>query len=211
VGGYSGTKGKLFTVKFKTISDVKDTKPTLVLEDLKALINDGFATPAKVGSLAFSVVVSKDVAAPPASETQLDVHDTTPPEPFSLQRTRDPRVFDGAWFVVFSTTDKDSGVDYYEAAEVLGGAAPKASDWKRVESPYKLIDQTLQSALFVRAVDHAGNQRLALLPKAEKEKLGSLLYPLIGLGIFVLLLVGLFVVCIMMLRHWLRKRKERQV
>jgi hypothetical protein len=79
--------------------------------------------------------------------------DATPPESFVLQVRSDREVFNGKYYVVFSTTDKQSGLDHYEIAE--GGA------WKRIESPYVVKPRALDDGLQVRAVDKAGNVRVA--------------------------------------------------
>ena len=58
------------------------------------------------------------------------------------------------YFLVFSGIDKQTGIDYYEVKEGQG-------NWKRAEFPYVLEDQTLQGIIEVRAVDKAGNERIA--------------------------------------------------
>jgi hypothetical protein len=61
-------------------------------------------------------------------------------------------VFGGLYYIVFSTVDKQSGVDHYEVFE--NGA------WEKVVSPYKLPDQSLKSEIKVKAIDKAGNERV---------------------------------------------------
>jgi hypothetical protein len=61
-------------------------------------------------------------------------------------------VFDGNYYVVFSTVDKQSGLDHYEIFE--SGA------WKAVSSPYKLRNQSLKGGVQIKAIDKAGNERL---------------------------------------------------
>ncbi|MEN9412965.1 MAG: hypothetical protein RLZZ342_52 [Candidatus Parcubacteria bacterium] len=78
--------------------------------------------------------------------------DATPPESFVLQVRSDREVFNGKYYIVFSTTDKQSGLDHYEIAE--GGA------WKRITSPYVVKPRALDDGVQVRAVDKAGNVRV---------------------------------------------------
>ncbi|GAI25310.1 unnamed protein product, partial [marine sediment metagenome] len=66
--------------------------------------------------------------------------DTTPPEASQLKIGKDPSIFEGKYFLSFVAQDKMSGVDYYEVKE-------GKRDWKRVESPYLLEDQSLSKKL----------------------------------------------------------------
>ena len=75
-------------------------------------------------------------------------------------------MFGGRYYIVFSTTDKESGLDHYEIFE--NGV------WKRITSPYLLKNQSLLGvgAIQVRAIDKAGNTRMgdyspALTPKRQ--------------------------------------------
>ena len=79
--------------------------------------------------------------------------DVTPPEPFTVQVLSTPGVFGGDYYAVFSTTDKQSGIDHYEVLE--------NGIWKRVTDPYKLADQSLKTPVEIKAIDKAGNERIA--------------------------------------------------
>lgn len=95
--------------------------------------------------------------------------DTTPPEPFSIYLERDPAIFGGDYFIVFNTTDKQTGLAGYEVMEeplsefnlFRFGAAE--APWRPATSPYRLRDQTLNSTIRVRATDKAGNEYVATL------------------------------------------------
>ncbi|HUO50785.1 MAG TPA: cohesin domain-containing protein [Candidatus Paceibacterota bacterium] len=115
-------------------------------------LNDGLGTKAHVSIVSGAYTL---VDAPLLTSNQwLDElrQDTTPPEPFTVQVESTSDVFGGAYYAVFSTVDKQSGIDHYEINE--GGA------WKRVTSPYELHDQLLQNGVEVKAVDKAGNERI---------------------------------------------------
>ena len=58
--------------------------------------------------------------------------------------------------MVFSTQDKQSGISHYEVCE--GNFHWLGCDWKKVESPYLIIDQNLGDRIEVKAVDLAGNE-----------------------------------------------------
>jgi len=87
--------------------------------------------------------------------------DSTPPEDFKPEIGRDPAIFEGKYFLSFATIDATSGVDYFEVKE-------GKRDFKRAESPYLLEDQSLESKILVKAVDKAGNERIAeIIPPAK--------------------------------------------
>lgn len=90
--------------------------------------------------------------------------DATLPEPFELQIGKEASVFEGKYFVSFSTKDNPSGIDHYELLEEQQKGLFKPSQpgtWKVVKSPYVLKDQSLKSVIRVKAIDRAGNERIA--------------------------------------------------
>jgi len=90
--------------------------------------------------------------------------DATSPEEFKPEIGKAPAVFEGKYFIAFSTIDKQTGIDYYEILEAdkrgyQRGTIRKA-EWKKGSSPYLLEDQSLRSVIKVKAVDKAGNERI---------------------------------------------------
>ena len=83
------------------------------------------------------------------------------PLPNLHRKYHDPSLFNGQWFAVFSTVDKQTGVkDHYEVAEVPSSQAntPQSQwNWVRAVSPYLIKDQSLNNIIAVRAIDVAGN------------------------------------------------------
>lgn len=67
------------------------------------------------------------------------------------------------YFFLFVAQDKGSGIDYYLIKESAGFIFSKFSPWKKVDSPYILQDQNLQSYIYLKAVDRSGNTRLVFL------------------------------------------------
>src|SRR3989338_54987 len=156
-GGYEGEKGLLFSAVFRAL---REGDGVLEVKDVKALLNDGKGTPARLSLSPFKFIVSKeDPLVPglliPAPE------DIEPPESFKPEIARDHAIFDGKWFLVFATQDKSSGVDHYEIKESRQKIFTLFQKWVPAESPYILSDQELRSFVFVKAVDKAGNERIA--------------------------------------------------
>ncbi len=87
--------------------------------------------------------------------------DTSPPLPIQAAITSEPSLYNGQAILLFSTTDKVSGVDHYDVQE--GG------QWtRRVVSPYILKDQSQNTPLTVWAYDKAGNSISYSLGNAHK-------------------------------------------
>ena len=84
--------------------------------------------------------------------------DSAPPEAFAPTIASDPNVFDGKYFLVFATQDKGSGIKRYEVREGHFGWFRKA------ESPYLLTRQKLDRDIYIKAIDHTGNERVIVVP-----------------------------------------------
>jgi len=117
--------------------------------------------------------------------------DITPPEEFKPEIGQDLMVSEGKYFLSFFTTDKTSGLNYFEVKE-------GRRDFKRTESPYLLEDQSLRSKISVKAVDRAGNERMAEYIPIKKP----LPYWLILSIVIILLIVGWIIFKI------IRKKRE---
>ena len=119
----------------------------------QVLLNDGLGTIAGLSAKGaeFTILPKSFDTAQGKNEWQEELmKDKTPPEVFKIEINQDPSIFDGKYFIVFSTTDKQTGLDYYEVKE-------GESSWQRAASPYLLEDQGLRSIIRVRAVDKANN------------------------------------------------------
>lgn len=117
----------------------------------RVYLHDGLGTPANLSlhGRTLALVDTPTVSGDPwLSEVGAD---KTLPEPFSIDIESTSGTFAGRYFAVFSTTDKQSGLDHYEIWE--SGA------WQRVTSPHVLKDQTLSGGVRIRAIDKAGNVR----------------------------------------------------
>lgn len=89
--------------------------------------------------------------------------DNETPEDFKIFLTKNENIFENSYFIIFSTQDKDSGIDYYEAKE------GKYSLYSKVESPLLLKNQALNRDIYVKAVDKAGNERVVILPSQNQQ------------------------------------------
>lgn len=148
------------------------------IDSAKATRNDGRATPivAQWGSLKVTSVGEA------SSTNPYDYQDTIPPAVFKPQIIQSKYLFDGKYALVFSTQDKESGLDHYEVAEGSG-------DFRQQRSPYLLEDQTLSSIIRVRAIDVAGNERTVTLDPHNKFAGVPLPLPYLVAGFVLLALI----------------------
>jgi len=157
--------------------------------------------------------------------------DKTPPEPFTVEIGRDENIFNGQYFLSFSTVDKQTGIDHYEVLEIspadyalaqgqasvlsritnkILGHGLAGLNWQVATSPYLLQDQTLKNMIKVKAVDKAGNERIVdfidqpLYSSSYTARFGNWIF-WIETAIIVILLALLAIVTIRCHRH---KRKK---
>lgn len=153
----------------------------------KAYLNDGQGTPASLATKGATVTLSP-VALQTENPWLSEVgKDTTPPQPFDVQVESTLGVFGGKYYIVFSTSDKESGLDHFEIAE-LGG-------WKRITSPYLLANQSFLGVgdVQVRAVDKAGNMRLGFYSASStpQRQFSPIDFTPVLIFMIVILLLGL--------------------
>jgi hypothetical protein len=133
-------------------------------EKSKVLLNDGLGTKTKLIALSqgFNIL---DIKGKP----EIKIKDSFPPEPFKIYLARNKEIFNGKYYIIFETKDKQSGIAYYEINEkpinfiFLAKPDIKNLSFKKAESPYVLEDQSLRSYVIVKAVDKAGNERVEIL------------------------------------------------
>ncbi len=158
-GGFTGADGSLFSFELQPLGVGSGT---IQVASATVLANDGLGSSLLVTLGSASVNVA---AASPASASSAPQADYTSPNPFTPQIASDPNMFNGKYFLVFSATDNESGIDHYEVLEVPSGSSEQPfSSWHEAISPYLLTDQDLSSDIYVRAVDHNGNFIVVKLP-----------------------------------------------
>ena len=124
-------------------------------EESQVLLNDGLGTLAKLTTKGAVFTILPEKLEISKNEWQEELEkDNILPESFEIEIHQTPAIFEGKYFIIFSTTDKQTGIDYYEVKE-------GKKDWKKGESPYLLDDQGLKSIIKVKAIDKAGNERIA--------------------------------------------------
>lgn len=196
-GGYFGRGGDL--IKIGLVAKKIGTA-IFNIKNAKVLLNDGQGTETKVAISDLKLNVVE--ASSPAGETSVKMKDIEPPESFTPQIVQDSNIFGGKYSLVFATQDKKSGIDHYEvqekrAFEIFGLKFGKTK-WTIAVSPYLLIDQNLKSYIYVKAVDRAGNERIAVLPP---QKLAW--YENYSLWVIIILLI----IFLLVFRRRLRRKK----
>jgi len=167
-GGYQETNGLIFSAIFEA---KKDGASVIEVKDAKILLNDGKGTLTKTAQ----IFVSKN-AIP-------KIEDRDSPEDFKPEIAQNIGMFNGQWFLVFATQDKNFGIDHYEVKE--------NGNWIIAESPYVLKDQKLRSFIYVKAIDKLGNERIAVLRPKNFLTLykNYLIWSIIILGIIILYII----------------------
>lgn len=155
-GGFVG-KTNIFSAVFMA---KKEGLSDLVLNDLKLLKNDGSGSLSSVKIVNSDLVIKKG----DSKSREESSYDFYPPEYFNPVVSKDNSVFEGDYFVVFYTQDKDSGISHYEVREFKYKNLSFFSKFTRSGSPYLLKDQSLQSYIEVKSIDNYGNERLAIIP-----------------------------------------------
>ncbi|OGZ63836.1 MAG: hypothetical protein A3A98_00930 [Candidatus Staskawiczbacteria bacterium RIFCSPLOWO2_01_FULL_40_39] len=157
-GGFMSQKGYLFSLIFRA---VETGNATIAADQEKVLLDDGEGSETSISKAPLAINIVEKSSSPLFTP----LYDPVLPEAFEPQISKDPNVYEEKYFLTFATQDKDSGVDYYEVMESgqFGSFASllKKRQWVRAESPYLLQDQSLKSVISVKAVDRAGNERLA--------------------------------------------------
>lgn len=189
--GFSGTidpitntknPGTLFRITFRPL---REGSGIVNISKAEVYKNDGLGTKLSTTADSFTFAISKD-----GDRMETELPDTNGPEDFRPMIVSHPDVYDGRYFLIFSTTDKETGVAYYEVKE---GRRP----WVRATSPYLLEDQTLRSRIWVRAFDYAGNYTTV-----------SILGPYIRF--MYLILIFLFLLLLFLIDREEKKKKENK-
>ncbi|MFC1678139.1 hypothetical protein ACFLZ9_00200 [Patescibacteria group bacterium] len=228
IPGDPGRSNKVGRVIFKIpsmiVSDTKKSKLEInFLEQSKVLLNDGLGTEdTLITKGAIINLLSLPTKAGNKWREEL-VQDRVSPEPFTLELQRRDDIYEGKYYIIFHTIDKQSGIDYYEVLEIrpseqvgvepeltfldkLLGKKKEIPDWKRAQIPYLLQDQTLQSIIQVRAVDKAGNERVveylppASLQQKSDEEASSVVYFMLLLIVVVVFIILIIIIKIIKTR-----------
>lgn len=139
-------------------------------ESSQVLLHDGYGTNASI-RLEDALITLASTPGNTLSDDWKNVisGDKELPADFAITLSKEDTAFSGKYFITFSSLDKQSGIDHYEVMEepfsefnaFRWGRAD--APWVTTQSPYVLKDQTLNSTLRVKAIDKAGNERIAVL------------------------------------------------
>lgn len=123
-------------------------------DDSALYLNDGKGTKTSAQNQKVALTILESDGSVPAQNTWQESlsSDKFAPKNLIIQLGKDPYTFDGKYFISFFAEDKESGIDHYEVKE-------GDKDFVTTASPYVLIDQSLKSKIFVKAVDKAGNAK----------------------------------------------------
>jgi len=151
-GGFTGPANSLFIVRFLPLVSGTTTVSGL---SLRALLHDGLGTDTRTTMRPATLLVQSAKSEP----TITPIKDDTPPENFTPVVIPHPNDENAQVVLVFSATDKDSGIAAYYVREYKTVFGRIFSRWRKAESPYFLQDQSLQSYIEVKAVDLSNNKR----------------------------------------------------
>jgi hypothetical protein len=136
----------------------------------RVLLNDGLGTDANLRTSEALITLLNEPGEMQNNAWGTQVSDDkTPPADFTITLSREETAFSNQYFVSWNSADKQTGIDHYEIMEepledlyaFTWGRAD--APWKTAESPYVLVDQTLNSTIRVKAIDKAGNETISVL------------------------------------------------
>ena len=179
----------------------------------QVLQNDGRGTPLPTTIRGATVELSATSSQGVNEWLDIVRGDTVAPELFEIVLHTEPSIERGKYYIIFTTVDKQSGIDHYEVLETDPNRfgfltwAFRKSHWIVAESPYILRDQSLRSTIMVKAVDKAGNERIVTYKPPESLIKKPFLGDLIG----IILLIGIIVILYLLYRITRRKHREAQI
>jgi hypothetical protein len=161
-GGINSHQAIIATIVFEAVA-VGDGQLGLSPSS-KVLLNDGAGSEAPLALQTAAIHVTPRQASSASSNFSptKNIKDTSAPVGFDLVIGKDPKVFNGRYFVSFFTSDSGSGLSHYEIKE---GNKP----FVLAKSPFQLDDQSLHTVVRVRAYDGAGNYREVVYPNVFKR------------------------------------------
>ncbi len=223
--GESNLVGRvLFRIPSFYVGDTIPEKIDIRLVDAKTYINDGLGTEDKLKIKNLSLDLIRTVGTEAGDYNKFVKNDKTKPEPFIIELLRDERMYQGQFFAIFSSIDKQSGIDHYEIIELKSLSMektlteklvdffvkPEEAEWKLAKMPYLLEDQSLRSVIKVKAIDRAGNERSVEYIPEEPNTQKVLNFDYLIIASFVLLLILIIFFLYRSLRFINQKLKKRK-
>jgi hypothetical protein len=199
-----------------TVGGSDELTATVAFTDASTVyLNDGFGTPVRPDIYGATIDLNQKAGSTMLNEWKDEVSaDNIKPEEFSILLQKDDQAFSQKYYIIFNTTDKQTGIDHYEVMEEslaqFGTFQWGRADapWVEQRSPYILRDQSLNSIIRVKAIDKAGNEYLAnLIPDVSMRTISrNQLYIFVGGGFSLIFLAMVSFIIIRMLR--IRRAKK---
>ncbi|MCK5416437.1 hypothetical protein KAI92_03355 [Candidatus Parcubacteria bacterium] len=224
IPGDPGRSNIIGKIVFKINELDNDKKTEINFGKSIALLNDGRGSvdELKLNGIELSLI-SEENDAYNDYENELTL-DKIKPEPFVVELRQNKNLFNNQYHIIFSTVDKQTGIDRYEVLEIrsdeqvgedgklslldrLIGQKRDKVVWRIASMPYLLNDQTLESTVKVKAIDKSGNERQVsfIPPEGEREKIRNASYK----NVFVLLsITGIILILIIILIFLIRKKSH---
>lgn len=197
-----------------SVSGSNDTDASVYFSDEStAYLNDGLGTRVSLNTYPAKIILNKTASTTFTNPWQAEIDaDKTPPNEFSIDLQRDDNAFYKKYYIVFNTTDKETGIDHYEIMEEplnqIGDFQWGRVDapWVIARSPYVLEDQTLNSIIRVKAVDKAGNQYISnLIPD---ESMRTMSVSQVAFSVTFLVIFGAFAFMLISLAFLILKKRK---
>ncbi len=184
------------------------------LPETTAYLNDGFGTKAELAMFGASVEMGNKPGAELVDPwREAVVTDTLEPAPFSITVERIPNET-GDYYAIFNTSDKQTGIDQYLVLEepiesrfsFIWGRAD--APWVATRSPHLLKDQSLNSTIYVKAIDKAGNEYIATFVPDQAVRTMPLQETIL-FGVLGFLIIGILIISMFIGRKLWKRRKEK--
>jgi len=218
-----------FSIPGMIVGDKKEDNLSInILKSSKVLLNDGLGTEDKLDLKDLKIEFLSKKTGEGKDWNKNIVNDDILPEPFVVELYSNKEMYQGGYYIIFSTTDKQSGIDHYEVLELREGdkigEKPKINlkdklfgigrpipQWKKADIPYLLLDQELQSIIKVKAIDRNGNERIVefIPPKNIREKVQeNIKSNLIKNSLIIFIIVLLFLSFIILSIIYFKRKKN---
>jgi len=170
-GGYTGRlpgdpgeSNLLGTIVFKALKTTNSQTLIEITKNSKILVNAGEELKNNLAFNSLNIKInSQEMVFNPLNELEkIKEEDKTPPEEFKPEIVK----IDNQYFLIFRSVDKQSGIDHYEISlfkKNCLGQLNLFNFFEKAESPYPLSEIDLNKVIQVKAVDKAGNERIAAL------------------------------------------------
>ena len=190
---YKGEKGFIFSAVFSAKNNLPISQTEISFQNCEAYLGGGKGTKIKIADSKSTLDLST------AEKSNIPV-DTKPPEVFAPYVTRDKNLAEEKWVVIASAQDKGFGIDHYEIFESAKRydkekiKSDRSIGWKTVQGieAYILEDQSLESYIYVKAVDKAGNIRVAEVIPVHDQKSRIFEYKALAFTVFLIIAVAIF-------------------